>query len=541
MATLANWASTKAYNDEDLAPNKAIHEIPPPTEPNRSSHPFLVATLFSIFYAIVGIILIYRYGITQSDNISRVFNAYSTFMVHKFNLANIGFIWNPLPTILEIPLVALHNLWPALLTKGIAGIFVSAVFGGVAIFNIYKMLSHFGLRSLYRTTATVLFGLNPLIVFYAANGMSDIMLLAAMLGVAYCIILYLENQRIYSLVLASLWLAIGFGARYESGIYALTIGMAIIILLSTPKLLDRKKGIGILIVLELPIIYSVGIWVAANWIIMGNPLYFMDSRYSNAAQVATGIYHIARSDRNIVNALWFVLERTIIFPPLIIALLVTSWGLIKHKVPKVIWILLALGLGEPITQVLLLTLGADPGLERYFIFYIPLGFLLTAFIIAPTCSRWRMIGITLLAIGNLFTWVGSNTTNFGKGVNTYISVVAKGGHLHPHQSSIKVASYLNAHPKMTILVDSFMGWPVIIHSSNPGQFITTDNINFHSVVNHPIGKVQAILVPQPTGNGKLDAINQKYPGLWAGKEPWSHLVFSVRGSRNWRLYKINKP
>lgn len=542
MTTLANWARARAYNQnqaslENTQPISAI----PYTENRINLKAFRIAALFSIFYVIVGFILIYRFGIISGDSFSRVYNAFAVVSSNNFNLADIGFIWNPLPTILEIPLVALHNWWPPLTRDGLAGIFVSSFFGGIAVFDMYKVLFLLGLKNFYKTIITILFGLNPLIVFYSSNGMSDIMLLAAMLGVAYGVMNYIENQHISNLVSASLWLAIGFGARYEAGIYALVAGIALIALLSIPKVLERQKGVGILMVLELPIIYSVGIWITANWIIMGNPLYFLNSQYGNAAQVATGAYKNTHTSGNVLAALSYVAERSVIFPPLIIFLAITIWMLIKNKTFKKVWIILALGTAEPIIQLILLTLGKSAGWERFFIFYIPLGFMLGAFVMTKLIRRLRIFALILLVIGNLFTLTISNTTSFGNGTNSSISDIIRGTHLHPFESITPVENYFDAYPKTTVLVDSFTGWSIIMRSRNPRQFITTDNINFKSILNHPLGKVQAILVPKPIGVSKLDAINRKYPGLWYGKLPWAHLVLSTPDGAKWKVYKLNTP
>lgn len=542
MTTLADWAETKAYGDQNLTPQQ-IPVVQAQTEFSSNSHAFRIASLFSIFYLIVGMVLVYRYGVIMVDNGARVANALYTIASPGFHLAQIGFIWNPLPSLLEIPLVSLRSFWPALARDGLAGIFVSAVFGGISIFNIYKILAMFGVDGFYRTAITILFGLNPLIIFFAANGMTDVMLLATMLGVGYGVMRYLETKRVTNLVLASLWLVVGFGVRYEAGIYALVVGMAIIPLLSIPKRLERQKGVGILLVLELPIIYAVSVWVAANWIIMKNPLYFLTSNYGNTAQISTGEYNnpsVVSASGHFFSSLGFVLERMIIFPPLVVSLFVVSLWLIKHKLPKAVWVLLALGTAEPIVQVLLLSLKASAGWERFFIFYIPLGFLLSALVMIPLSSRWRVVGLVVLGISNLFTLALSSTNSFGYGVNTTIAVVAKGEHLHPYQRVDQVENYLSAHPNMTVLVDTFSGWSIVARSSNSQQFITSGNIDFHSILNHPLGRVEAILVPQPKGGNKLDAIDRKYPQLWAGKLSWTHLVLSVPGGSNWRLYKLYK-
>jgi hypothetical protein len=48
-------------------------------------------------------------------------------------------------------------------------------------------------------------------------------------------------------------------------------------------------------------------------------------------------------------------------------------------------------------------------------------------------------------------------------------------------------------------------------------------------------------VPQPVAAGTLDAVNRRYPTLWAHGAPWAHLMASFPGGDNFRLYTIGAP
>jgi hypothetical protein len=100
-------------------------------------------------------------------------------------------------------------------------------------------------------------------------------------------------------------------------------------------------------------------------------------------------------------------------------------------------------------------------------------------------------------------------------------------------------AYLNAHPDLTVLTDSFSSFPIIIQGQRPKQFIITSDIDFKSILNYPFGRATAFLVPRPTTVGALDAVNRRYPQLWSKGEPWAHLIAEFPGGYNWRLYAID--
>jgi hypothetical protein len=113
-----------------------------------------------------------------------------------------------------------------------------------------------------------------------------------------------------------------------------------------------------------------------------------------------------------------------------------------------------------------------------------------------------------------------------------------------------VVRYLNARSRLTVLADSWQTFPIIISLRRPARIVTTSDSEFQAIVAQPIGRVDAILVPQPVGAATLDAVNRRYPALWAHGAPWAHLVatFPVHDpivcyveSCSFRLYAIQAP
>src|SRR5215218_9137008 len=87
----------------------------------------LFALLFVLYFA-VGAVLILRYNMFDPDAPSRVANAGYALMSRQPHLSAIGFVWNPLPSLVEIPVLQLSRWIPELKTHGLAGVAQSALF-----------------------------------------------------------------------------------------------------------------------------------------------------------------------------------------------------------------------------------------------------------------------------------------------------------------------------------------------------------------------------------------------------------------------------
>jgi hypothetical protein len=117
-------------------------------------------------------------------------------------------------------------------------------------------------------------------------------------------------------------------------------------------------------------------------------------------------------------------------------------------------------------------------------------------------------------------------------------------------SSWAVARYLDAHqlPDGSVMVDSFTGFPIVLASGNPRQFVITNDRDFPLALNDPAGfGVEYILVPSPKYQASLpslDAVNRTYPTLYASGANLATLVREFddpKGRADWRLYRVLAP
>ena len=87
-----------------------------------------------------------------------------------------------MPSAAAIPLVMLRGIWPALTEKMFAGVIVSALCMAGAVVQLRSLLRDIGAS---RGTVIILvacFALNPMVIAYGANGMSEAMYLLFLIG-----------------------------------------------------------------------------------------------------------------------------------------------------------------------------------------------------------------------------------------------------------------------------------------------------------------------------------------------------------------------
>ncbi len=512
--------------------------------------PLVGGLLAALAYCLVGVFIVPRYGV-MTDALARVADAYYVLFGRGPHPEAIGFVWTPLPSVLMLPLVALKGLWAPFAQDAIAANIVSALAGGVAVFYLLRILRRLGLPVGLRWAIAALFALNPAVAFYATNGMSDLMMEATMLGAIDGLWGYLEEGSFPSLLTSGVWVAVGFLTRYEVAFWAAVVAVALVVGLARQPLRrvsTRSRGTwiaGLLLFWLAPLVCAVTTWVFVNWMIMGDPLYFVRSSYGNASSIGSGAYvygPLGLAHNSVGETLAYVLHQALLFPPVAIGLVgLVVFGLRgRYERHTRALILVAATLGVPLLQVLLLYRGISAGWLRFFLAFVPFGFVLVAYGAGLLAARWPRWPRWLAWAACLVVLAGGN------GVTYAMMAPASSLHTQLHYEQLQrtsedtpVVAYLDAHPALAVLTDSFSSFPIIIKAQRPKQFIITSDVDFKSVLNYPFGRVDAFLVPRPTTVGALDAVNRRYPHLWSKGEPWAHLIAEFPGGYHWRLYAID--
>ncbi len=515
-----------------------------------------LALIAFIVYGLASIYLVFRLHYYASDAISRVANAYYVLFSRNPHLGAIGFVWNPLPSLLELPIVALHPWIPVVVTRGLAGSAISVLLGAIAVYHLDHIIDRLGVSRVLRIVLTLSFMLDPLIVLYAANGMSDVMWVACILGTYSGLLDYIDTRSLHRLIAGALWLTAGFGMRYEAVPFGALLLFALVVGRWGQATMAELRGSAILF--GVPVVFTGGVWIYFNWAIMKNALYFLDSSYGNLAQTATGAYMTAamiRADHHVLGALLYVLHFGLFYWPIYPSFLIAAWfSFGKQRDPRAL-ILVCGTVGAELLELALSYKGSLGQWDRYFLEFIPNGILLTAYATMKLRSRVQlpsrtiqaMLGTVLCLVflsGSVGTVAALQVHELGQQDGAVVDAafrdqsMVNSSSLDPFSIDRQVIRYVDNHPHLTILADSFTDGPVVVRVHHLNQFVITSDYDFASILHNPRGRIDAFLVPEPVGVATLNAISRAWPGIWAGKIPWTHLIKTFPDPNHYRLYAI---
>lgn len=268
------------------------HEVPGAATSPRSTG-FLVLALTFIFYNVVGMILVLHYNIVNGDGPSRVANAGYILFSRNPHLAAVGFVWNPLPSIAEMPILLFTKFWPALLTHGLAGTVMDAFFMTGAVWQVRQLCLDRGLPSTWRWIIVGGFAFNPMVILYAGSGMSEAPFIFFMLWSARRLLAWVRDDKIHHLIVAGIAMAFADLTRYEPIVAAVVASVLIsfIAALRRPAFdwkMRFKVGAIDGVVFFFPVIVVFGAWSIASWIATGQLFAQFSSQYGNTSQLSFG-------------------------------------------------------------------------------------------------------------------------------------------------------------------------------------------------------------------------------------------------------------
>ncbi|WP_407307986.1 ArnT family glycosyltransferase [Desulfosporosinus sp. SB140] len=492
-------------------------------------------------------------GYYHSDGISRVANAFYVLYSRNPHLGAIGFVWNPLPSMVDLAFLLLYPWIPAMATKGIAGLLMSAIFASLTASMLVRFFIQRGLPRWCAVVFSLLYSLNPMVFLFGFNGLSDAPFIFFAILSILCFLDWLDAYRIGDLVVASFALALAFWCRYE----AVPFGLSIIIGCVITSMLVQRNAIppnerhfsykwsrteGILAVIVTPLCYSVLLWVLLNAIIMHNPLYFLNGDYSNTAQIQGHLssFEYAALLNNPVKACFFALRKVLVFSAPLIAILILK--LLNRRFMR--WdtlILLGMFMSMPMLQIIMLMKGSSLGWLRYFMYALPVSIAWLPYELSKLKRKWQIV-IPLVAMIANFVILSYVITqpSIAPDENTFLQNTF-GYHNQTYYDEKQwgeISRYLDEnYPHSTILVDSFSAYLIILESQFSRRFYISSDYYFTDAISDPEKYgVSYILIPKPGSSSVISAINNAYPNLFYHGADWAELVKDF-GS-NWRLYKV---
>ena len=259
--------------------------------PRISGAAVVVAVVFATQFAF-GVWMASR-GFQWGDAFYRSTSA--LFVLHSADpkLADIGFVWMPLPTLLNLPWAAVYPVWPDVVASGVASALSSAVCGAASAAILLITGRRLGLPRWVGATFALLVSFNPMLFLYAGTGMGEGVGAPFLIGAVSFLTLFWHSGQRWWIAAAGVSLALAVASLYEAVPYGAAVfaAMAAGMLWSSERRPSEPQGRGRAIeglglVLLIPPVFVGLLWIGANAVIMSDPLFFLNGAYGYSSYQA---------------------------------------------------------------------------------------------------------------------------------------------------------------------------------------------------------------------------------------------------------------
>jgi len=556
-----------------------------------ASEGVVVAILCTAGYLTVAFILDFKTLSFNGDAVARMANGFYVLYSRDPHLAAMGFVWNPLQSILDMGPLLFKDLWPSLASHDMAGSIVSVLCMVGAVHQVRCALRDWGVARGPRLVMTLIFAANPMIILYSANGMSEALYLFTLVATTRYLARWLRGDDLRSLVYAAVALGFCYLARNEAVLPAIMAATIVLVV-------SYRRGSGLRhdrimraltdgTIFVMPFVTGFVGWAVASDVITGQFFAQFTSQYGTKAQIAAGggagqRYPLGAELRLEAHALEYLAP---LLALIVVAALVIAWHRRDPLVLVPIAVVgggLAFDLGGYLTSSIIWSF-------RYVIATVPLEVLLVGVILATrpqvatasrraatgaggvpghattayrSTRRWRpgmlsamgvIVAVVALAPSVPATAAGMFDPHVGieelqeLGYVFHRPLSAADRIDKQHFAAIQaISTYLaGLHlPDGDIIVDNSSGCvPEIITTvPDPRIFVIPNDRDFQRSLADPLTfAVHFLLVPPPTGLNVNTATNRSYPSLYGTGAGFADEVhqFPARGLCSaFRLYRV---
>lgn len=513
----------------------------------RTLEATLIWVLFAGGYFYVGQHVVVQLHLVNFDSLSRLAHAYFVWYNDPAKLAAIGFVWPPLQTLVLLPFAAIVPLATSLAAMPAA----SAVFmaGTMTVIN-------FALRAcevpwFARYPLLLAFGLNPMIVYYGANGMAEAVYLYFLSFGIYFLIRWAQHEQTHLLAFVGIGMAFGALSRYELVPFAMVIGagIAFVVLAGTPRG-ERARALESSLILYLaPVVYFGMAWLFFNWLILGNPLYFLTFGATTADVSTSQIDQTVPSDQfgMATLAVYLVKLNYALLPLMIVVVPALLFTAVVRRSPMAAVLAALVGTNAMVT-FLLYTHGPDTNLlqMRYNMRGMPISMLGVAWLYYVWKPRVIRAGICLGALAVLLlsypvTWRTMQSYAYQYEESSFVralqtgrdqeGTVAISGYPIGIEDEQRMADHVKALPPDAVtLTDDAQSLGVMLLSGEPNRIFDRidhgDDI-WTAALENPWGRIDYLLVSTDERCRKpcVDLARNAYPGILNDQVPGMKVVF----------------
>lgn len=508
----------------------------------RSLGLFLFA--FGAYFAIGAYTTIHLH-VVPGDAESRLTHAYDVFWNAPPKLAALGFVWPPLMSAVYLPLAIVKPLATSLWALPL----MTAICGAGLLVTLERALRSVGMGAVARFGIVALFGLNPMIAAYSANGMSEILAQWLLTLTVVAFVRWYSDRLPRQLVLVGVFMTLGTLVRYELALWLGVLLPAIGFMVADRPRRRLEFEASVVAVLA-PVVYALTVWTVLNWTILGSPFGWL---HEETTQTFVITRSTQRLDFGFLHVLWYVVRENALLFPLTFAVAgaLVAYGTFKRDIMS--WTLALALLLNVATTVAIAVATHTPHIYelRFNMRTMPLAVIGVAWLyrsIVSTPARSALAGLAIagLALTIPLTWHTMKTFPVRLDEAQFVAAIATGrdqsqrvSGLDPSADRI-MARYIVAHVRTpnAVLTDDSQTFGVILATGRPGLFadrIDHGEARWLQTAVHPYRRVRYMLfswIP-------FDELGRMYPRADAGKGSRGlRLVFETRTSK---LYAVVGP
>ncbi len=495
-------------------------------------------TVLGLVYFVIGYRVTIGQHVVVYDALDRLTRAYLVWHNAPPKLAAVGFVFPPLTTFVFLPFTVVKPLATTLIALPLT----SAIFAALTVLMLDRTLARCDMPPLLRLPLLALFAFNPFWLFYAGNGMSEVVysyFLAA--GLYFFVSWYATTEPRYLIgagFAISILVLIRYGFLIWGVLMAVLIGVALV-----RRRASAVEVEGSVIAFAAPVIYIMALWILFNALIVGSPFGWLgDATTSQQAVNATG--EVGMQNLGLDQLTKRLLELNVaVFPLAFLAVPALVATFVTQRNDMALWLASFIVLGIVIMG--LHALGA--GQEGLLTLRDAMPMYLTAFVGAAWVYRSMpelrlpVLAVTalVLVVGLFTAWSGMKNYPFQSQEQAFTRALfsgddqegtsSRGGFIPGIAAEARMAEFIKTElpqKRDAILTDNAKTFGVIMLTGRPQNFfdrIDKGDTRFREVVRDPFGKVDYLLLAtNPTSN---DIIRERYPEAGQGTVNGLRVVF----------------
>ena len=519
-----------------------VREVPAEPPPIRGRAPratfegWAIAAVFAVIYGVVGYFVLTDGRIASFESLNRLNEAYMVWWNSPPKLAAITMNAAPLGALAYLPLTIVKPVATSLMAMPI----LTALAGGMLMSLLNSILRRCEIGLGLRVVLLILFGLNPMLVFYAGNGEPVVLgMVVAAIGLL-SLISWKATGETRHLVAAGLAIGVAVLVDYGYALWAIGFTFAIMSIAAGRRDTGERARSSLILFLT-PVVYALMVWILLNTVILGSPFGWITAQTGVIQVNTTGVLQGVTASP--LGSLSDLFQVVLGIAPLGFATLVLLIAVGVLRRDSLSFGMLAIVVAAALVP-LIRALAADQADLVDLSVGLPLALLATAGAAYAYRAEeaWRGIVVVVMAVGLIAAlplgWNAMQDYRFQNQAEAFTRYVdtrdsqegteSVGGYTVGLDPELAMARYINEElpqDEDSILVDENFSYGVMITSGRPQLFLDRADRGegtWESTRDNPFGRVKYMLV---TTSRSGDQLRKAFPRSIEGGEAGMTPIF----------------